>query len=181
MYSTSIIRAAIRALPALVMGLLVCAMLGNNGCSSPEANARTVGKFPDPATWKPLADMMIVRCGSLDCHGQPGRNLKLYGASGLRLAATDNPVKAGPLYATTDEYNADYASVCGLEPEMLTVVFADGGKDPERLTLVQKARNTQEHKGGTIIVRGDVQDRCMLSWLTGTLDTQSCKDALKLP
>jgi hypothetical protein len=155
--------------------------VGAGGCSSPDPAARTVGNFPDAASFKPVADMMIARCGSLDCHGQPGRNLKIYGASGLRLAPSDSPQKAGPLYATPAEYDADYASVCGLEPETLSAVFQDGGKNPERLTLVQKARNTQAHKGGTIIVRGDAQDRCMLSWLTGTVDTQSCKDSLKLP
>ncbi len=165
----------------LIVALFACATLGNSGCSAPDANGRTVGKFPDPATFKPLANMMIARCGSLDCHGQPGRNLKIYGASGLRLAGGDEPTKAGPLFATANEYEADYGSVCGLEPETLAAVVQDGGKNPERLTMVQKARNSQEHKGGAVIVRGDAQDRCMLSWLTGTIDAQSCQDALKLP
>lgn len=150
-------------------------------CSSPDPAARTVGNFPTEDSFKPVANMLIARCGSLDCHGQPGRNLKIYGASGLRLAATDSPQKAGPLYATPAEYDADYGSVCGLEPETLSAVFQDGGKNPERLTMVQKARNAQVHKGGTIIVPGDVQDKCMLSWLTGTVDTDSCAASLKLP
>jgi len=155
--------------------------LSSSGCSSPDAAARTVGKYPDAASFKPLANMLVVRCGSLDCHGQPGRNLKIYGASGLRLSPMDEPQKAGPLYATQAEYDADYGSVCGLEPETLSTVFEDGGKNPERLSMVQKARNTQVHKGGTIIIPGDVQDKCMLSWLTGTIDADSCAAALKLP
>ena len=154
----------------------------DGGCSSPDSTERFHGKFPDETTWKPVADMLIHRCGSLDCHGQPGRNLKLYGYIGLRLAPGDSPQPATPLgWATTAEYDADYASVCGLEPENLTAVFEDGGKDPERLTLVQKPRNTQVHKGGKIIAIGDVQDKCLLSWLAGSVDTASCTAALTLP
>jgi prepilin-type processing-associated H-X9-DG protein len=37
-----------------------------------------------------VADAMQPSCGTLDCHGQPDRNLRLYGGRGLRL----DPVKA---------------------------------------------------------------------------------------
>ena len=169
------LQATIAAVAVFVLPILV-------SCSSPDPNQRFSGKFPDETTFKPVADMMIHRCGSLDCHGQPGRNLKIYGVIGLRLAAGDVPSLPDLKHKTTPaEYDADYGSVCGLEPETLTAVFLDGGKNPERLTMVQKARNVQVHKGGTIIVAGDVQDKCMLSWLTGTVDTDSCAASLKLP
>jgi hypothetical protein len=175
-------RGAAGLLSALCVAAIAFVAVSTQGaCSSPDPNERTVGKFPDEATWKPVANMLLHRCGSLDCHGQPGRNLKLYGTGGLRLTGGDVPSKPTPLYASPAEYTADYASVCGLEPETLTAVFHDGGKNPERLTMVQKARNVQVHKGGTIIVPGDVQDKCLLSWLTGTIDTDSCTASLALP
>jgi hypothetical protein len=148
-------------------------------CSMPDADDRFQGTFPDQTQFQPVADMMIHRCGSLDCHGQPGRNLRIAGTEGMRLAPGDTPSPPGP--STTDEYAADYRAVCGLEPEVMTAVVNDKGANPERLTMVQKARATQEHKGGAVIIAGDVQDKCMLSWLAGTADTTSCSNALNLP
>jgi hypothetical protein len=171
-------------LASLAAGVAALLALAGSGCSAPDPNARFQGKFPDQATFKPVADMLIHRCASLDCHGQPGRNLKLYGVIGLRLQAGDTPSLPGPLgWASADEYAADYRSVVGLEPEVMTQVIDDGGKNPERLSLVAKPRNLQVHKGGTLMVPGDIQDKCLLSWLTpgGTVDTASCQASLKLP
>ncbi len=174
-----------RKLVGITVSTLVVALFA---CGTPDPNAREKGKFPDEAQFIPnpdagrnaasVADFLVHRCGSLDCHGQAGRNLKIYGSEGLRLAAGDTP---GGNPTTAMEYDADYRSVCGLEPEILTEVVADGGKNPERLSLVQKPRNTQDHKGGQIIKIGDVQDKCMLSWLSGATDTDSCAQALMLP
>jgi hypothetical protein len=148
-------------------------------CSLPDSNDRLSGTFPDQTQFQPVADMMIHRCGSLDCHGQPGRNLRIVGSEGMRLAPTDVPSPPGP--STADEYAADYNTVCGLEPEAMTAVVNDKGADPERLTMVLKSRNAEEHKGGQVIVPGDVQDKCLLSWLAGTTDATSCAAALNLP
>jgi hypothetical protein len=148
-------------------------------CSLPDSNDRFSGNFPDQTQFQPVADMMIHRCGSLDCHGQPGRNLRIVGSEGMRLAPGDVPSPPGP--STADEYAADYQAVCGLEPEVMTAVVNDKGANPERLTMVEKARNTEEHKGGAVIIPGDDQDKCMLSWLAGSTDTTSCANALNLP
>jgi hypothetical protein len=152
-------------------------------CSTPDPNAREHAALPDETQFQPVADMLIHRCGSLDCHGTPARNLKIYGTSGLRLAGGDVPSGMEPDGgdSSADEYHADYGSVCGLEPEVMSAVIKDGGKNPERLTLVQKPRATQDHKGGKIIAIGDVQDKCLLSWLSGQTDVTSCKQALQLP
>jgi hypothetical protein len=39
----------------------------------------------------PVADYLEHRCGSLDCHGQVGRNLRIWGCEGMRLDPTDIP------------------------------------------------------------------------------------------
>jgi len=46
---------------------------------------------PERATFEPVDDVLQATCGTLDCHGQLGRALRLYGGRGLRLAPTDNP------------------------------------------------------------------------------------------
>ena len=62
----------------------------------------------------------------------------------------------------------------------MSAVVADGGAHPERLTLIRKARGTEKHAGGARVVAGDPQDRCILSWLSGTVDQAVCGQALVL-
>ena len=65
------------------------------------------------------------RCGALDCHGQVGRPLRLYSASGLRKntgakgARDTRPTQP-------DELLDNYFSVVGLEPEDVTATFVTG-------------------------------------------------------
>ncbi len=124
---------------------------------------------PTSDNFRYVSDMLGARCGSLDCHGQPGRNLRLYGKFGLRLASSDI---SGGKQSTPAEHDANYASVIALEPELMNRVFHDGGGDPDRLTLVRKARNTESHKGGRAIDENG--DRCIVSWLRGDLDAKAC-------
>ena len=119
-----------------------------------------------------LADAMQPACGTLDCHGQVGRNMRLYGGRGLRLDPAANPADGE---TTIAEYNATYLSVVGLEPEALAAVLADGGRRPERLTLIRKGRGTEKHKGGQQMIAGDPLDACITSWLRGAIDQAACK------
>ncbi len=148
---------------------LLALLLG--GCSFPEIVAVDQLHVPDRAQWKPVADAMQQSCATLDCHGQVGRNLRLYGGQGLRLAVDANPL----VDPTTDlEYQADYDSVIGLEPEALDQVVTEAGRDPERLSLVRKARGHERHAGGVQMLEGDPLDVCLVSWVSGTTDTDSC-------
>jgi hypothetical protein len=115
------------------------------------------------------------RCGSLDCHGQVGRNLILYGHEGLRLDPADVP---GGSDTTAAEIAANYDSVVGLEPELMAAVVEEGGAHPERLTLVRKARGTEHHKGGALVIPGDIQDQCLIGWLAGMPNDFACVIAL---
>jgi len=142
------------------------------GCAFPKIAGVDPAQAPDRAQFNPVADAMQVSCGTLDCHGQVGRNLRLYGGRGLRLAVDANPA----IDPTTDlEYQASYRSVVGLEPEALDRVVADGGRDPERLSLIRKARGSERHTGGVQMLIGDALDLCLTSWLGGTTDSESCK------
>jgi hypothetical protein len=145
---------------------------------SPDASARVALVAPDLASFAPVSDLLDHRCGSLDCHGAVGRNLRLVGHEGLRLDTADVP---GGIPTTAAEIAANYASVVDLEPELMAAVFADGGARPERLTLVRKARGTENHKGGALIMVGDAQDRCLTSWLAGAVLRGECLTALNTP
>lgn len=142
-------------------------------CSSPEPDPRFIATAPDRASFPPVADLLVHRCGTLDCHGTSFRNLRLYGHEGLRLAG-----RPSSLPNTTDaEYDQDFESIVGLEPELMSAVVAEAGAHPERLTFVRKARGTEDHKGGAIMKEGDLEDLCVTSWLAGRTDRSACVNA----
>jgi hypothetical protein len=144
--------------------------------SNPEGagGVRLELRAPTRVNFEWVADAMQPHCGTLDCHGQAGRNLRLFGGRGLRLAPGSNPLDGD---TTPAEYDATFWSVVGLEPETLTVVLAEKGADPERLSLIRKARGHERHKGGTLMVAGDNLDRCLLSWLAGVVLEAPCAAA----
>jgi hypothetical protein len=142
----------------------------------------------DAAPLTSAADFFDHRCGSLDCHGNPQRNLQFWGCMGQRL-----PVDAGPdgtpivpgcrssggVNTTSAEYEASYRSLVGLEPEVMSEVVAAGANgNPDLLTFVRKARGEESHKGGTLVTPGDTQDLCMTAWLTGPSNTAACANAI---
>jgi hypothetical protein len=129
---------------------------------------------PPRATFPHVANAMQMHCGTLDCHGQVSRDLRLYGLHGLRLDPKDNPLAH---VTTRAEYDASYWSLVGLEPEALSFVVASGLR-PERLTMVRKARGIEKHKGGQLMFEGDPLDRCIVTWITGDLDDAACSTVL---
>jgi hypothetical protein len=132
---------------------------------------------PSRTAFPPVSDALQMRCATLDCHGQVGRNLRLYGYSGLRLAATQSPLD----FPTTDaEYQASYESVVGLEPEVLSKVVALQA-DPNSLSMIRKARGIEHHKGGQQMQTGDALDRCIVLWLQNKSDASPCTDVVEGP
>lgn len=148
----------------------IVALLMLASCTGPEIGTTTPETVPDRASFPPVADLLVHRCGTLDCHGQTSRNLRLYGHEGLRLAPDAQPNRTGA--TTVEEYDASYQSIIGLEPALL-------GGPPENLTIVRKARGTEHHKGGSLMSAGDLEDVCLTSWLGGKTDAATCQDALK--
>ena len=163
-------------LPALLAAAVASAI---GACSVPQSDERFVATTPDEASFRPVADLLDHRCGSLDCHGVRERNLRLYGYEGLRLPLDDGGVvRPSSKPSTTDaEYHEDFVSVVGLEPEIMSAVVADHGANPERLTIVRKARGLEDHKGGSLMQAGDDEDRCLTSWLAGATDVATCVKA----
>lgn len=156
--------------------LAVVTVVGLAACSAPEKDARTnAARAPAGADFKPVAQVLVDRCGSLDCHGSTYRNMRLFGFGAFRLDPAHQPDAPD---TTQAEVDADYQSVVGLEPEIFRDVVASGGRDPSRLTFIRKGRAEEDHKGGPRLFRGDAADRCVLSWLSGTVDADTCKSAV---
>jgi hypothetical protein len=126
-----------------------------------------------------------ARCGSLDCHGQDGRPLRLYSKDGLRRLVGD-----GGLRDTSDttplERLENYRSVIGLEPEeMKNAMASPAGFD--RLLLLKKPLDVSgrgvRHKGGQVLSASDSDPGwvCLTSWIQGRDGfAKSCSDAADL-
>jgi len=143
---------------------------------------------PDYAVFKQGPDNYLgKRCGTLDCHGQIGRGMRIYSQTGLRsfdasnggyfpnASGTSNPGGTGNP-ETEDEMRANFESVVALEPEVMGAVIAEGGSNPKRLLLIKKPLLLETHKGGKIMIdETDPGYLCLTTWLAGlTLDQQSC-------
>jgi hypothetical protein len=172
----------LRFIAVVVSGLAVA--LGS--CSEAPSDARIGILAPNGSekAFGPVGDLLEHRCGSLDCHGQPARNFRVYGCEGMRLSLDNvsicNVTKGGQP-TTADEHQATYRSLVGLEPAVMSEVVANHGEDPELLTFVRKARGTEAHKGGQLFTPGDDQDVCVTTWLAGRTNATACANALAIP
>jgi hypothetical protein len=166
-----------RRLLAAIGAALPLAVATAIGCVSPNADDRLSIEAPARDDFAPVGTFLIHRCGSLDCHGATGRNLRLYGREAARLDAMDVP-GSGP--TTMAELDADYRSVVALEPEVMSDVLKDHGQNSERLLLIAKPLGLEHHKGGTLMTPHDAQEGCITSWIAGKTDATACASALKV-
>lgn len=155
---------------ALVATLSIAACASN--CTV--ANDVEAIEPPFPEGYAHVSEMLGVRCGSLDCHGDSARPLRIYSGRGMRLAATDVP---GQSSTTEAEHVANLRSAFAIEPERTSEVVREGGSRPERLTLYRKALGLEHHKGNAPLARDGVQDRCLASWLEQAVDVERCEQA----
>ncbi len=174
-----------RALSAVIATSIVgCALLV--ACSGPEKGEleRKVTTRGSPGSFRAAGVTTVFekRCGSLDCHGGIGRNMRLYSSSGLRLP-NDAGLTPGGGTTTLDEITANYQSILTLEPEATNAVLEGG--DPYSLLVVKKPLELERHKGGAAILKGDDAERCIISWLKEDLlnpiDKGACSRASLFP
>jgi hypothetical protein len=164
-------------------------LLATSSCDSPDTSAVTEIVAPDLFQFKgeqpngaalPMgqAGVSLVlerRCGSLDCHGQVSRPLRIYGQRGLRFVDDGGNFPGGAL-TTETERELNYEAVIGLQPEMMTLVVT-GQDPPEALMLLRKPLQLERHKGGPVFVSGDPAYNCITTWLAGQTDFNSCAQA----
>lgn len=102
--------------------------------------------------------VLEARCGTLDCHGDAGRALRLYAETGLRAA---DELRGQPI--TTAELAANVRSIAALDDDLL---------------LGKPLAGELHHVGGDIWLEPDeAQIECFASWLAGTLDAAACAEA----
>jgi hypothetical protein len=154
--------------------VIVSCAAGVSSCASvPDENRYTVILTPDAVQYQNgVSFFMERRCGTLDCHGQDGRPMRIYGARGLRLP-NDGGLTPAHGDTTPAEQLANFRAVVGLQPEQMSRVVASGGQNPESLLLLQKPIGDQNgatgarHKGGSVISTGpsDPGYVCLTQWL----------------
>jgi hypothetical protein len=163
-----------------ILAISVGSALALLACADDDPAARLDATvLPKGEAFQPVAEVMVDRCGSLDCHGSKYRNMRLFGFGGARLDPADLPDSPGR--TTPAESDRDYDTIVSVEPEILRDVAADHGQDPERLTFIRKGRNVEAHKGGQRLVPGEDADKCITSWLAGAVDANVCKAAVAKP
>lgn len=162
------------AFAALATGAVTATLVACSG--APDTSATTevaapdynqfIGKGIDPTKQASPSFLLEQRCGTLDCHGQVGRALRIYGQDGLRFV-TDAGTAPGMGGTTDIEHTANYQSVIGLQPELMTEVV-QGNAPPTVLLLLRKPLQLERHKGGQVFQgAGDAAYDCIVSWLSG--------------
>jgi hypothetical protein len=146
---------------ALVTGSAACA-------SSPDNKKFTEILMPDFPSYAANVDIYLQRrCGTLDCHGQPGRAYRIYGFTGFRLLDPDGGAQlvSGQQPTTQLEVRANYQAAIALEPEEMSKVVGAGGLDHNRLLLLRKPLRLERHKGGPAMAEDDAGFKCVVAWL----------------
>jgi hypothetical protein len=181
----------------ILFGLFVftgaaCGLSAIMSCaSSPDPTRYTAVLAPDKQTFHDSVDAYIEKqCGTLDCHGQPGRGFRVYGFRGLRLYSAEAGLVPGVQTTTEDEIAANYYAIISVEPEEMSRVVARNGDNANQLLFLRKALNYERHKGGAVMSFGSDPYNCIIAWLSlppnqgATLDPKGqayCDNAKTLP
>lgn len=152
------------------------------GCIAESESLPTEQLCPTAENFPIVSQVVERRCGTLDCHGDGSRSLRIYGRTGLRKPreATPGHVPGGLVATTAEEVQSTYLSICGLQPELMNDV-TQNKTDPSELLILRKGRLVESHKGGQVLVEGAAGDRCIYSWLDGVVDTAACNEELLIP
>lgn len=174
-----------------ILGALMTCGAALVACSGVDSTAVSDVTCPPLATFQQVSPVLEQRCGTLDCHGQIGRPLRIYSQYGLRSEMSGQVPDASNYFPGDDalpttpyEIQDNWASVCGLQPEIIAAVYASGGTNPNahQLTLVRKPLLEEKHKGGQVFFDDSPGNECIQTWLTQTNpDLKSCQQELQHP
>lgn len=168
-------------------GVFTFSWAAEGPCPADPNQGRLDAQSYAPCSFLPVADALEAHCGTLDCHGQLARNVRVYGLNGLRIKDPNDPNSGitGVGATTAKERDSTYLSVIGIQPEVLSQVFAEHGTRPERWIVYSKGSGLEHHKGGSPMPRPTglctespcAANICVRSWLTGALDLAACQGA----
>jgi len=136
---------------------------------------------PDYPIYRTEVDLILQQqCGTLDCHGQPGRAYRLYASRGLRVFNPEAGLRSGLSETTEDEIRYNFQSLITVQPEEMRRVVARNGANPDVLVFLSKPLGNERHKGGRVIAAGGPTHNCIKAWLEtprgGTLRPDKAKD-----
>jgi hypothetical protein len=161
--------------PSPLLPLAAIATMLGACSSSPDPAATVNANGPSVAQFQaavgPAYAVFERRCGSLDCHGNTARALRVYGRTGLR-ADNDAGIRPGTTPTTGDEIALTYRSIVGLEPEKIGQLA--NGLDPTQLLVLAKPLMLQFHEGGRQLMKGENAEVCIRTWLSGAADRTAC-------
>lgn len=155
------------AFPGIVALGFLC---GNLAACDPSEGPRMTASVPSDEDFSAVSRVLELRCGSLDCHGAPARNFRIYGHFGLRHNGSDVP---GGRATTEEEVMETYASIILLQPEVLHRVFTGDAALNEWIVFA-KGQGLYEHQGGPALPPGGDAELCLVSWARGDVDVEAC-------
>jgi hypothetical protein len=144
------------------------ALIAISACASPpDSEALTEVIVPDFDIYIANVDAYLTRrCGSLDCHGQPGRAYRIYSREGLRLEQTqDGSLVSGQQQTQPEEKRANFEALVSVEPEEMSRLMGRQGDNPNELLFLRKPLKLERHKGGPAMAEDDPGYRCVVAWL----------------
>lgn len=158
------------------LGLRICIVivggaLTSLACGDHDARPSEALPLPSEETFFAVSSVLEPNCGTLDCHGDPARSLRIYGKRGLRA---NGSAFVGEGDTAPSDIQATFRSVVSIEPERLSGVFSTRGAGVERWVVVSKARGRERHAGGIRMPEGSPGDRCLVSWASGSIDQSAC-------
>jgi hypothetical protein len=153
---------------ASVGGVVLVGSMTTLSCAStPDVDRTTSILTPDYDTYVANVDAYLTRrCGSLDCHGQPGRAYRIYSREGFRLITVmDGGLVSGQQPTQPDEQRANFQALVSIEPEEMTRLMARQGDNPNEILFLRKPLRLERHKGGPAMAEDDPGYRCVVAWL----------------
>jgi hypothetical protein len=155
---------------AVALSVVGCAsaLIAISACASPpDSEALTYVIVPDFDIYIASVDAYLTRrCGSLDCHGQPGRAYRIYSREGLRLEQIqDGSLVSGQQPTQPEERRANFEALVSVEPEEMSRLMGRQGDNPNELLFLRKPLKLERHKGGPAMAEDDPGYRCVVAWL----------------
>lgn len=172
---------------ALVMTSAIALIAAAQVACQIPTDDQDLGDLPDQKSFvdQGVSTFMEQRCGGLDCHGQPGRPMRIYSSWGLRLKPRDDGSRESGA-TTAEEKKANYLSVVGLEPEAMEACFRTKGQERANFQLLLKPISIENggirHKGGPVL-RPENQDpgwQCLYGWVSGQVNQAECTEGAKV-
>lgn len=158
-----------RGLPGAALRRALACVAVLAGCAGPSATETDPLPMADAAYYEAHVQVVVgYGCGSLDCHGDPGRPLRLYARDGLRLRAE---LRGEELTAEEAALNAQ--AFLGIDPAPSAI-----DAHVALLKPLAEAAGGLPHVGGDVWEsRDDDAYRCVYGWLAGAPDDARCAAA----